>query len=256
MYRYFYFPDRVRYDTPERAGLSFETVYFSSSDGTRLSGWFIPATGVANPQAAKGTVVHMHGNAQNMSAHWTYTEWLPARGYNLFVFDYRGYGSSQGSPEPQGIFEDAIAALDCMRARTDIDTGRLLVFGQSLGGMLAIAAVGASPQGVRGVLAEAPVHSYTAWVDDQMPEKELALDDSYCADNYVARLSPIPLLLLHSRTDKVVPYSHSVQLLSEAQEPKRLVTIEEGAHNDAMSTRHGSVYQDMMVEFFGAACDN
>lgn len=255
MYRHFYFPDRVKYDTPERAGLAFENVRFSSADGTQLSGWFIPAAGIS-PHAASGTVVHMHGNAQNMSAHWAYTEWLPSRGYNLFVFDYRGYGQSQGAPDPQGIFEDAVAALDAMRKRSDIDTQRLFVFGQSLGGMLAIAAAAASPQGVCAVLAEAPAHSYSAWAEDQMPQLDLALDDTYCASSYVAQLAPIPLLLLHGDADSVVPHSHSAQLLATAQDPKQLVTIAGGSHNDAMTSEHGTIYQDMMVEFFGAACDN
>ncbi len=248
MYRHFYFPDRVKYDTPERAGLAFESVYFNSADGTQLSGWFIPATG--NTNSVKGTVIHMHGNAQNMSAHWAYADWLPSRGFNLFTFDYRGYGQSQGAPDPKGIFEDAVAALNAMRNRSDIDTQRLFVFGQSLGGMLAIAAAAASPEGICAVLAEAPAHSYSAWAEDQMPQLDLALDDTYCASSYVAQLAPIPLLLLHSRADRVVPYAHSVALFEAAQEPKQLVTLADGEHNDAMTLRHGTRYQDMLLEFF------
>lgn len=254
MYSLFYFPDRAKYSTPEDAELAYEPVYFKSADGTMLSGWFIPAEGVASSRDAKGTVIHMHGNAQNMTAHWQYAAWVPSRGYNLFVFDYRGYGQSRGKPEPQGIFEDSVAALDHLRTRTDIDTEKLFVFGQSLGGMLAIAAAGASQQGVCAVLAEAPFHSYSAVADDMMPAAELILDDTYCATTYVAALSPIPLLLLHGTKDKVVPHAHSVMLLSEAGEPKQLVTIEEGEHNDAMVPQvHGSKYQDMMIDFFNSA---
>ena len=246
MYRHFYFPDRIKYDTPERAGLSFEDVRFPSADGTLLSGWYIPAIGTS-----KGTVVHMHGNTQNMTAHWTYAEWLPQRGFDLFCFDYRGYGQSQGAPEPQGLFEDSIAALDYARSRNNVQ--KLFVFGQSLGGMLAIAAAGASPDRICAIAAEAPAYSYTAWADDQMPELQLALDDTYCASAYVARLSPTPLLLLHSSQDRVVPYNHAEQLLAEAGLPKRLITIEGGAHNDAMTEKHGTRYQDLLVEFFTAA---
>lgn len=249
MHHLFYFPDRVKYDTPERLGLTYERVSFSSADGTELSAWFIPALGVSTHEA-RGTVLHMHGNAQNMSAHWSYAEWLPSSGFNLLVFDYRGYGNSQGRPDPKGIFEDAVAAIAYLRTRSDIDTDKLCVFGQSLGGMLAIAAAAASPQGIRAVVAEAPIHSYTALADDQMPAQQLALDDSHCASAYIDQLAPIPLLLLHSRTDKVVPYSHSLQLLAAAHEPKRLVTIEGGEHNDAMTPRHGTLYQDMLLDFF------
>lgn len=243
MYQHFYFPDRIKYDSPERLGLAYEDVRFASPDGTQLTGWFIPALG-----EVRGTVVHMHGNAQNMTAHWAYAEWLPQRGFNLFCFDYRGYGQSQGRPDPQGIFADGIAALDYLRSRDD--TRKLFVFGQSLGGMLAIAAAGASPERIQAVAAEAPAYSYSEWADDQMPELQLALDDSCCANTYIGKLSPIPLLLLHSPQDRVVPYSHSQRLFAEAGEPKRLITIAEGAHNDAMTERHGTQYQDLLVDFF------
>lgn len=247
MYRHFYFPDRIRYDSPARAGLGFETVTFLSTDGTRLVGWFIPAV---TSNAARGTVIHMHGNAQNMSAHWAYAEWLPAHGFNLFVFDYRGYGDSLGRPDPEGIFRDAVAALDYVRSRQDIDPHALYVFGQSLGGMLAIAATAARPQGVRAVLAEAPVHSYTAWAEDQMPQLELAVEDTYCASTHIHHLGDIPLLLLHSQQDRVVPYAHSEQLLQAASGPARLLTIANGEHNDAMTERHGTRYQDVLLAFF------
>ena len=111
MYSSFYIPDRINYDSPERAGLMFEPVIFRSADGTQLSGWFLPAVGVASAGDARGTVVHMHGNAQNMTAQWPYVEWVPKRKYNVLVFDYRGYGQSHGKPEPKGVFEDAVAAI-------------------------------------------------------------------------------------------------------------------------------------------------
>lgn len=253
MHSTFYFPDRIKYDSPERAGLAFEPVLFNSADGTLLSGWFLPATGIASPLQAKGTVLHMHGNAQNMTAQWQYVQWVPARGYNVFVFDYRGYGQSHGKPEPKGVFEDAIAALDYLRARADIDTNKLFVFGQSLGGMIAIASVGASPAGVRAVLAEAPFHSYTQLADDRMPGEGPIVDETWSATSHVAKLAPIPLLLIHGTHDGVVPYGHSEMLLAEAREPKRLVTVEGGDHLDIMTDRYGTRYQDMMMDFFEQA---
>lgn len=244
MYRHFYFPDRIKYDTPASAGLTFEELRFASADGTQLAGWHIPALGKASD--IKGTVVHLHGNAQNMTAHWIYAGWLPARGFNVLCFDYRGYGQSQGTPDPQGLLEDSIAALDHARARS---SGKLFVFGQSLGGMLAISAAGASPKDIAAVAAEAPAYSYSAWADDQMPELQLSLDDSHCASAHVHKLAA-PLLLLHSPQDRVVPYSHSEQLLAEAEVSRELITIDGGAHNDAMTDRHGTLYQDLLVEFF------
>lgn len=250
MYSTFYFPDRRKYGSPEDVGLAFEPVFFNSADGTLLSGWFLPAHDVSSPQVAKGTVIHMHGNAQNMTSHWEFVHWVPERGYNLFVFDYRGYGQSHGTPEPRGVFEDAVAALDHVRSRTDIDTDKLFVFGQSLGGMIAIASAGASPKGVRAVLAEAPFHSYTTLADDRTPGEGPIMDESWSAATHVARLAPLPLLLIHGTNDKVVPYSHSEMLLAEAGEPKKLVTVEGGDHLDIMTERYGTKYRDMMVDFF------
>lgn len=250
MYSDFYFPDRINYDSPQRVDLAYEEVFFESADGTCLWGWFIPARGAQHPGKTKGTVIHMHGNAQNMTAHWQFAQWIPDREYNLFVFDYRGFGKSQGSPDPKGIFEDAIAALDYLRNRTDIPTGKLYIFGQSLGGMLAIAASAASPDGVCAVLAEAPAYSYAMWMNDRLAGQGNHLDDTYCAGPYVKTLSPIPLLLIHGTSDRVVPYSHSLRLFEEAHAPKKLVTIEQGEHVDAMTDRYDSRYQNMMMDFF------
>lgn len=248
----FYYPDREEYDSPDRVGYAYEHVFFNSADGTMLSGWFIPALDVEKPMDAKGTVIHMHGNAQNMTAHWSFAEFVPRRGYNLFAFDYRNYGQSEPvRPDHKGVFEDAVAALDYLRSRTDIDADKLLVFGQSLGGMLAIASVGASKQGVRAVLAEAPFHSYTQTIRDKLPHVTESLDDTYTATSFIANVAPVPLTLIHGTNDVVVPYSHSVRLLEEAGEPKQLVTIEGGDHIDSMVDRvWGTKYQDLMIDFF------
>jgi fermentation-respiration switch protein FrsA (DUF1100 family) len=250
----FYHPDRVLYDTPARAGLKYEQVTFASADGTRLVGWFIPAAGYASPRNAKATLIQFHGNAQNMSAHWRYVEWLPRRGFNLFVFDYRGYGASAGSPEPKGVFEDSASALDYVRQRPDVDPARLLVFGQSLGGANAIAVVGSGNRaGVRAVAIEATFYSYSSIASDKLSGAGALMDDTYSAERYVAELSPTPLLLLHGTADAVIPHSHSEKLLAKAQAPKRLVTVDGGGHTEALTPRFGAKYQDLLIEFFDAA---
>lgn len=99
--RFLYYPDHRVYQTPQRKGLRCEEVNFVSHDGTALTGWFVPATG-----KAIGTVIHFHGNAQNMTAHFSFVDWLPEEGFNVFTFDYRGYGRSAGAPERQGVFDD------------------------------------------------------------------------------------------------------------------------------------------------------
>lgn len=250
----FYYPDRRLYSTPADAGLAFERVTFASQDGTQLAGWFIPATGYRDPKNTKGTVIQFHGNAQNMSAHWQFVSWLPQRGYNVFVFDYRGYGASQGSPEPKGVFEDSSAALSYLRSRPDIDPERLLVLGQSLGGTNAIAVVGAGNRaGVKGMAIESTFYSYSSIANDKFSGAGALVDDSYSADRYIGALAPIPLLLLHGTADPVIPYQHSLRLLDQAQAPKTMITVAGGGHIEALTERFGDTYRDAVLDFFEAS---
>jgi len=251
----FYYPDRVRYETPGALGLRYEAVRFASTDGTPLSGWFIPAAGRTDPRTAKGTVIHFHGNAQNMSSHWRFVAWLPKQGYNVFVFDYRGYGESEGKPTPRGVFEDSVSAIAHVRTRADVDPTRLLVFGQSLGGANAIAAVGSGQrEGVRAVAIESTFYSYSSIASEKLSGAGLLVGDSYAASKYVVAIAPIPLLFIHGTNDGVIPLSHSQRLLADAREPKRLVEIKGAGHLEPMNeARFGTTYQRVLADFFDAA---
>ena len=255
----FYYPDRTVYATPASQGLRFEEVVFPSRDGTELSGWFIPAVGTA-----QGTILHLHGNAENMTSHFGFVDWLPAAGFNLLVFDYRGYGQSAGRPNRAGVFEDSCAALAYLRSRRDIDPTRLLVLGQSLGGAQAMVVVGSGErQGVRAVVAEASFYSYRSIVRDSIgrmpllsffkaPLSQILLNDDLSPADYVGKIAPIPLLLIHGTEDEVIPFHHSERLLARAGEPKTLWRIEGGNHTAAFISPD-SPYRRQLLEFFAAA---
>jgi uncharacterized protein len=257
----FYQPDRTVYDSPDRHGLKYEAVIFQSKDGTHLSGWFIPAVG-----APRGTVIHFHGNAQNMTAHFGFVSWLPAQGFNLFVFDYRGYGTSAGTPDRQGVYEDSLAALDYIAARPDIDHNRLLVLGQSLGGANAIVALGSRPMaGIRAVAIDSAFASYQEIVRDKIanmpllsffgtPLSRLLLDNSLSPDAVIAHIAPTPLLIIHGTSDRVVPYAHGKRLFELAHEPKQFWTIEGGDHTETFPNP-GSPYHQRLVSFFNKALE-
>ncbi len=258
----FYYPDRNVYDSPERYGLKYEDVYFKSKDGTMLHGWFIPAS--ASPI---GTIIHFHGNAQNLTAHFGFIAWLPKENFNVFTFDYRGYGSSDGRPDRDGIYEDCKAAIEYVRSRGDVDRMRLLVFGQSLGGANALAVVGGSHfEGIRAVAAESSFFSYRGIVSDKLAEipilslfkrplSFLLVGDEYSPGDVINRISPIPVLLIHGTSDRIVPCRHSLLLFDRAREPKQLWTIEGAAHTEAF-TRFGARYQTKLVSFFKDALQN
>ena len=251
MYKRIFYPDNIPATTPEKFGLDYEPVYFYSEDGTRLNGWFIPAATVASPKEAKGTVIHMHNYAGNISSNWHFAGWLPDNGYNVFAFDYRGFGKSMGTAEPKGVLEDAVAAITYLRSRTDIDTNKIFIFGQGLGGSLSIAAAVINPQGVRAVAAESSFYSYSSVVDDRRPGEGYGYekDDIYSAGPHVSKLS-IPLLLIHGDRDDITYCSHSERLHAEAKGPKELVLIKHGRHLAAMTEHYGDWYQKRILELF------
>lgn len=255
MYKRIFYPDNIIGATPERYGLDFESIRFSSEDGQPLTGWFLPAATVTSPKDAKGTVIHMHSNSGNIASHWQFAGWLPDQGYNVLVFDYRGFGKSYGNAEPKGILEDAVAAITYLRSRTDIDTGKIFIFGQSLGGSLAISAAAINPEGVCAVAVESPFYSYSTMADDRRPGEgfQFEPDDAYSASQHISKLSPIPLLIIHGTRDSIMPHAYSEQLFAEAKEPKQLELIPQGRHLAAMTERYGDRYQKRVMEFFESA---
>ena len=245
----FYRPDSKLYATPRKDGYAFEAVNFSSKDKTKLSGWFIPAKG-----KALGTVIHFHGNAQNMSAHYFLVSWLPSNGFNLFVFDYRGYGQSEGTPSRKGVYEDSVAAVEYIKTRTDIDQSKIILFGQSLGGANVIAVAGNNRfKGIVGVVSESAFSSYKSIAADHVgmlkPLAPILIGNKFSPKKVIGNISPIPLLIIHGTHDQVVPYKHAEKLFKKAQEPKQLWTIKNGHHIAAFRTYRQKYAPRLLVLF-------
>ena len=252
----YYQPTKVVYQTPEKFGLKYQEVQFQSSDSTVLSGWFIPST-----TQAKGTVIHFHGNAQNMTAHFSFVEWIPKNGFNLFVFDYRGYGKSQGQPSREGIYHDGLAALNYLLGQPGIDASKVIVLGQSLGGSIALSILGSHDfSRIRGVIIDSSFSSYRKIAKDVVqqtslssvatPVTSVAIRDQYSPEYVVDKISPTPIFFIHGTADQIVPYQHGVDLFNRAKDPKQLLTVKNGKHLEAF-TKYGHevlpiVYQKML----------
>ena len=256
--RLFYFPSRELIHDPVVIGLPFHDVWFDGQDGTRLHGWFFPA-GRAGETPAKATVIHFHGNAENISTHVYSAVWLAREGFNVFAFDYRGYGQSGGEPDRDGIQEDAAAAVRWVRGRPDIDPDRLILFGQSLGAAIAVhLAAGPERTGLRAVVLESGFSSYRAITRDKLAASFLTwpfqwplsflVSDRYRPRDDIAKIAPVPVLIIHGTADPVVPYHHAQALYAAALEPKTLWTIPNAGHTSAFG-RYGEIYRPRLVAF-------
>jgi uncharacterized protein len=226
-----------------------EDATFVSGDGTPLHGWFLPAQG-----HAKGTVIHFHGNAQNLTSHVSFVDWLPVRGFNVFTFDYRGYGQSGGSPSRQGLHEDSIAALEYVISRPDVDSSRLIAFGQSLGGACATAAIGESATPIRGLAIDSSFGHYIAMGNEVIggtwatyPLAWLLLSNAHSPADVIAEISPTPTLFMHSQDDPVVPITQGRALFRAAKEPKSFYEVETRGHPVATATNGAKL---RLIQFF------
>jgi uncharacterized protein len=238
--RLFFYPDSAQYTRPEQYGLQHEDVFFTAADGSRLHGWWLPAKG-----AALGSVLHLHGNAANVSNHLPLVAWLPAAGFNVLMLDYRGFGRSQGRPTLDGVVDDAAAALAYLRTRPGVDGGRLIVLGQSLGGAPALRLLARDGDGVRLAVIEAAFASYRGIARDAamqsvvlaplVPIAAPALpptsDDPVTA---LARLR-VPLLLVHGTDDEVIPFRHGEQLAAAAPAGTPFVRVDGARHMESLS---------------------
>jgi fermentation-respiration switch protein FrsA (DUF1100 family) len=240
----FFQPDRAIYQTPGLYGLDYEPVELHAADGTELFAWFMPARG-----KAKGTVLYLHGNGQNISAHFANVAWMPAAGFNVLALDYRGYGGSQGSPSLPGIQLDIDAAMRELLAREDVDPERIAVFGQSLGGALAIHYVAHSRyrDSVRALVVDSAFSDYERIGQERLAAAiitwplqwfaAVAIDNRYSPQAAVGALSPIPLLLIHGDEDSLVPLHHSQRLYELAGYPKDLWVVPGAGHIQAIKDR-------------------
>lgn len=249
-------PDRGLHLRPEKVGAVWEEAKFSSADGTALTGlWF-----AARPGPAKGVLAHFHGNAENMTSHFLFVHWLALEGWDVLVFDYRGYGASGGTKSLAGAVEDGAAALALARARA---AGRpLVVLGQSLGGALAVASLARDGgAGVSALVLDSSFDSYRLVARSKLAQPWLTrplrwplsflFSERFAPVRLAAARPPMPLLMMHAPGDPVVPYERGRALYDAASGPKEFWDIPGGGHTDALG-RFGAEYRPRLARWLNA----
>ena len=247
----FFYPQDTLVDSPDRYGIEYQAENFRAADGTLLNAWFFPAqdrAGATDVGKAKPTVLFLHGNAQNISTHFRTIAWLPAEGYNVLALDYRGYGVSGGRPGLAGMQLDIDAAMRSLLTHKGVDPNRIVVFGQSLGGALAIHYVAHSHYraNMRAVVIDSSFYDYRQIAREKLAGSILtwpfqwlpwvAIDDDYSPADSIAAVSPLPLLLIHNDHDGVIPSHHSQQLFARAGEPKEIWIVPRAGHTQPLNS--------------------
>lgn len=243
-----FFPSKWREEPAPRAfAQALEEVLFQTSDEVALHGWYLPH------DSAVASLVMAHGNAGNVSdrAAWLglLREAIPV---NLFMFDYRGYGKSAGSPSEAGCYRDAEAAYDWLRAKTPHVP--IIAHGHSLGGAVVIELAGRRP--LAGLIVES---SFTHARDmaklmfGALPVHWLSAMKWASVDK-VAKLT-MPKLFLHGDQDRIIPFRLGQELYARAAEPKRFVTLAGVDHNDTFIAG-GKLYYDTLREFILSICSD
>ncbi len=237
-----FYPSGTMVRTPDQVGLLYKDVYFKTSDGVKLHGWYLPAAG-----KPVGTILFVHGNAENISTHIFNVAWLPSEGFNVFLFDYRGYGLSAGSPSLPGVHRDFAAALHWLLKRPFAAQRGVVVFGQSLGGGIAIYGVAHSDvkSHVRALVVESALSSYRDIAREKLAGFFLTwplqwplsytLSDKYSPIYAIPDIRHIPIVIIHGDHDPVVPIHHGERLYAAANAPKQFWRVKGGGHIQAFA---------------------
>jgi uncharacterized protein len=229
-------------DWRSASGLPLEDVWFHAADGAKLFGWYVEA------RADRPVIVWCHGNAGNIVNRLDNLRFLFRQELSVFLFDYRGYGRSQGPrPSEQGLYLDAIGAYDYLTRVRMINPERVIIFGRSLGA--AVAADLATRKPAAGVILESAFPSIEAVAKHYyggLPVHWL-LGAEFRLIDRVATLSP-PKLIIHGDEDDIIPLELGRQVYAAAKPPKTFHVINGAAHNNTYQVG-GARYFQVFADF-------
>jgi len=236
-----YFPSRSLSVSPAVVGLVARDVEIPTEDGERLHAWWF-----RTPDEPLGHVLLCHGNAGNVADRLLHARLLTDVGFDVLVFDYRGYGRSTGRPDEEGTYRDARAARTTLLKLEGIDPRHVVYLGESLGGAVALAlAIEAPPRALVLTSTFTSVRDMARLHYPVVPA--VLVPDAYPS---LARIPGLrcPVLILHGDRDEIVPVAHARSLLAAAPEPKQLRVFAGAGHNDLLD-RDGHAWAAAIAEW-------
>ena len=229
-----YMPSQELIDTPATIGLKFDDVQLTTKDNVNLDSWFVPAKD--NDQIGKGVILFCHGNGGNIGNRVSYLPIFKDLGLATFLFDYRGYGKSEGKPSEEGTYSDVEAAWQYLTQEKQIPPQKIIIYGESLGGAIAsYLAQKISQQDSKNSAGGLILASTFTSISDRAAELYPFLPIRFLSRfsyNSIDRLpsTKIPVLIIHSTDDEIIPFHHGDRNFQAANQPKKLVKLR-GDHN-------------------------
>lgn len=237
-----YFPSRVIARQPADADLVARDLRIETDDGEHLHGWWI-----ASKAFSRGHVLLCHGNGGNVGDRVDHARLLATAGYDVLLFDYRGYGKSSGRPSEDGTYRDARAARRALLRQEGVDQSRTVYLGESLGAAVVLALALEAPP--RGLVLQSAFTSVKEMARLHYPFLPRALvPDAYPSLRRIEKLRS-PLLVLHGECDEIVPCSHGRSLLDAAPEPKEMRAFPRVGHNDLVPLA-GAAWSEAIVSWW------
>ncbi len=222
-----YFPSKYPdgYWNPEAYGVNAEDCFFTTEDGVRLHGWFVGGDSIPV------TLLWFHGNAGNITHRLENIRLLHELGISVFIIDYRGYGKSEGNPDEEGIYRDAVAAYDYLVSRKDVHSDSIVFFGRSLGTAVAIDL--ALKRKARGLILESAFTNAKDMASEMfpLPVVQYVVRSKFNSLEKIRQIHA-PLLTIHGNRDSIVPIELGRRLFEAANDPKSFYEIEGADHND------------------------
>lgn len=243
-----FYPSRRILATPADVGLPFEDVSIKTEDAVMIHGWFIPSPqdplqGGQEVARGEGTVIFLHGNAGNIGDRLGKIQFFHELGVDVLIIDYRGYGKSQGRPTEDGLYRDALAAYDYLCGRRDIDPRRIIAYGASLGGAVAVDL--ASQRPLSGLIVDSTFPSAADMARRIYPFVPSFLIQTKLDSLTKIRNLKIPKLFIHSKDDEIVPLALGRRLFEAAPAPKEFLEIA-GSHNEGYFDSQGKIAEAMI----------
>jgi len=263
---YIYFPSRTVRATPAELGLPYEEISLTAQDGIVLAAWLVKAESGADA-AARPTGLFCHGNGGNIGDRLATLQTFAQMGFDTLIFDYHGYGASEGKPGEEETYRGALAAWKYLTETRQIPPARILLFGRSLGG--AVAAWLATQEEPGLLVMESTFTSIPAMAATMYPVYPTRWLSRFSYDT-LARMPEIrcPVIVAHSREDEMIPFQQGRALYKAAREPKLFFELQ-GSHNaggldiapgyrDQLRAwaRHGRLHNDRAVPEAAGAAEN